>query len=323
MRSYRAAPPPTSVAEVYRGYLVKDLRYTPPPTWKPTTHLAETPCAQFYLGKKANHLGEYITSFLSPGDPGRPVSSSLWLKALEDRHDYIQLLFPLRTPGVNPHAPLLTSLDAYAMRSQPRVLHRVWSAVEMMLWFYGFELGLRRDGGPGEQRKRLRDVPACEEEEEVSSRTTAPSPSEGVGDSDVVTMTLRMRRWSDTAVCADRQQNLRDHPHNNLRISRILFFLAEMHWDALQLALLRLLMREVLAEGASGTLWRCRDSLENFWVDTVVDTSEREKLHKEIQNYLAGREGGGSVQRQGKGETGLVVMSLPSSVYSERVAVAR
>ncbi|KDE07615.1 hypothetical protein MVLG_02080 [Microbotryum lychnidis-dioicae p1A1 Lamole] len=61
---------------------------------------------------------------------------------LESNHSFIQWWFPLRTPGVNAQAPLLTSnpRELIALRTDPGVQRRFRKSFEIMLDFYGFEL---------------------------------------------------------------------------------------------------------------------------------------------------------------------------------------
>lgn len=60
---------------------------------------------------------------------------------LEDTHDYIQWLFPLRKHSpVNPSAPVLDSEVIAAFRSRQDLQDAVVRSLETMLRFYGFEL---------------------------------------------------------------------------------------------------------------------------------------------------------------------------------------
>ncbi|SCZ96488.1 BZ3500_MvSof-1268-A1-R1_Chr8-2g10227 [Microbotryum saponariae] len=61
---------------------------------------------------------------------------------LESNHSFIEWWFPLRTPGVNAQAPLLTSNpnELIALRTDPEVQRRFRNSYEIMLDFYGFAL---------------------------------------------------------------------------------------------------------------------------------------------------------------------------------------
>lgn len=76
---------------------------------------------------------------------------------LEEVHDYIQWLFPLREPSrFNPNAPLLDDAQAAVFRSSPALRQRVRQAFERMLAFYGLRLeGDHVVHGPNwDQRRR-------------------------------------------------------------------------------------------------------------------------------------------------------------------------
>eukprot|EP01052_Picozoa_sp_SAG31_P003053 SAG31_NODE_113_length_24342_cov_5.194530_15_plen_1060_part_00 len=83
----------------------------------------------------------------------------------------------------------------------------------------------------------------------------------------------------DHSSCTDCLHNLSEHPHNFLRISRILKCLASVGLQKFQLPLLRALAVEVyrtqLLAGAA-------DSLENHWLPALTDPAERQLLDNEI-----------------------------------------
>jgi len=61
-------------------------------------------------------------------------------------HDYIQWLFPLPEPSsANPHAPVLSKHDIEVFRDSRHLRKKLVQSLEMMLRFYGLELG----GPPG------------------------------------------------------------------------------------------------------------------------------------------------------------------------------
>jgi len=59
---------------------------------------------------------------------------------LEQKHDYIQWIFPIREFGMNDVAQPLTIYEAEAMRASPEVMKRVVLSYRMMLDFYGLQL---------------------------------------------------------------------------------------------------------------------------------------------------------------------------------------
>lgn len=61
--------------------------------------------------------------------------------ALEEVHDYIQWLFPLREPSrFNPDAPLLDPAQAAVFQNTPGLQRKVRQAFERMLTFYGMAM---------------------------------------------------------------------------------------------------------------------------------------------------------------------------------------
>ncbi|ORY76699.1 opioid growth factor receptor conserved domain-containing protein, partial [Protomyces lactucae-debilis] len=56
---------------------------------------------------------------------------------LEDRHGYIQWLFPLRQQGVNPYASALLQQEVDILSTSREAQCRMLSALDMMLDFYG------------------------------------------------------------------------------------------------------------------------------------------------------------------------------------------
>nr|QBK87813.1 MAG: opioid growth factor receptor [Marseillevirus LCMAC202] len=76
-----------------------------------------------------------------------PSLSGYWLKdiwtwdkvTLEQKHDFIQSLFPLWTPGVA-KAYLLTPQAVNAFKSDPKLLQNVLHSLIIMLNFYGLQI---------------------------------------------------------------------------------------------------------------------------------------------------------------------------------------
>jgi hypothetical protein len=74
-------------------------------------------------------------------DAGRTIAT-VWgfdAELLEWRHDFIQWLFPLRSPsGANPLAPVLTDDDVRVFREDDGLRARLRRSFDLMLRFYGY-----------------------------------------------------------------------------------------------------------------------------------------------------------------------------------------
>lgn len=83
---------------------------------------------QFYLGQRTDSAGRMIDDILVWDD-----------NLLEDTHDYIQWLFPLRERSAyNATAPLLDEACVQAFRSNEELRTRLKSSFSVLLKFYGF-----------------------------------------------------------------------------------------------------------------------------------------------------------------------------------------
>ena len=88
----------------------------------------------FFRGTGTDHRGRRLDDVLARDD-----------RWLETTHDFVQWLFPLRTPsGVLPGAPLLDDATEAAFRGDEALQRNLGRAFARMLRFYGFE---RRDDG--------------------------------------------------------------------------------------------------------------------------------------------------------------------------------
>jgi hypothetical protein len=90
-------------------------------------------------------ISSRILSFYRGGtdDEGRTLVEILgWdRERLEDTHDYIQWLFPLRErSAANPDAPLLSAADVRAFRTDAALQACLLDALRLMLGFYALEL---------------------------------------------------------------------------------------------------------------------------------------------------------------------------------------
>jgi len=82
----------------------------------------------FYLGDAPDNRGRMIDEVLSWKD-----------EQLEDVHDYIQWLFPLKEKSAfNSSAPVLSKADINTFRSNPRVNQKLLLSLARLIDFYGF-----------------------------------------------------------------------------------------------------------------------------------------------------------------------------------------
>ena len=85
---------------------------------------------EFYIGQGPDASGRMIDDILSWG-----------YDQLEDVHDYIQWLFPLKEESAfNFYAPVVTITDIDIFRSNSKVREKLLLSFTKLLDFYGFEL---------------------------------------------------------------------------------------------------------------------------------------------------------------------------------------
>src|SRR5690348_14958535 len=87
-----------------------------------------TSLIDFYSGRGADSRGRTLEEIQS------------WdFDRLEDVHDYIQWLFPLRERSAfQPHAPILDDEQISTFRSSAELRQHVRDSLDLMLRFYGF-----------------------------------------------------------------------------------------------------------------------------------------------------------------------------------------
>ncbi|KAK0931511.1 hypothetical protein LTR29_016400 [Friedmanniomyces endolithicus] len=91
-------------------------------------------------------LAFYDSDYKAPFDPEDPETTfeqvMLWTDTeLENRHDYIQHLFPIpEVSGANPNAPVLTEEVRDAFIADPELQENMRCAWLMMMAFFGWEL---------------------------------------------------------------------------------------------------------------------------------------------------------------------------------------
>jgi hypothetical protein len=87
----------------------------------------------FYRGTGSDNRGRTLAEIWAYSD-----------EQLEDVHDFIQWLFPLRMPSrFNADAPLLTPIDIAAFRAEPALRENLRRSLDLFLGF----LGLRWEAG--------------------------------------------------------------------------------------------------------------------------------------------------------------------------------
>lgn len=97
---------------------------------------------------------ERIVAFLhgtGRDDRGRAIADvhAFSMEALEDTHDYIQWLFPLKEPSrAQPQSPVLDGESARAIRDDLIARNALRKSLDVMLAFYGLALE-RTPGGAG------------------------------------------------------------------------------------------------------------------------------------------------------------------------------
>ena len=96
----------------------------------------------------------------APDSEGRTLAQ-IWDfsdEEMEDYHDFIQWLFPLREPSqYNPHAPLLTEEDVTTFRTDATLRDHLLRSLDRFLEFVGLERREDRiDPSPGSEQKRGR-----------------------------------------------------------------------------------------------------------------------------------------------------------------------
>ncbi|XP_073463584.1 opioid growth factor receptor-like isoform X2 [Aquarana catesbeiana] len=95
--------------------------------------LKKMPNLCFYRNEMAfKPSGYHIEDFLNKGKDDYNM--------LEHNQNYIQWLFPLQEPGVNPHATPLHKKEIQEMKKDGRVTRNFLEAYKLMLGFYGLHL---------------------------------------------------------------------------------------------------------------------------------------------------------------------------------------
>lgn len=156
-------------------------------------------------------------------------------KKLEVHHSYIQWIFPLREPGLNPEQHPLTLREIESIKSNPECIKRLLKSYDMMLNFYG-------------QRR-------------VDEAGTI----------------ARTNEWKE------RYRNLTEHPHNFLRITRILKCLGEFGCEYLKKPWIDFLIVDVFEEDCP--LKDMCESLVNYCIGVLRDAEERKDCQRQVERF--------------------------------------
>ncbi len=89
---------------------------------------SDSQLVQFYLGQGPDNRGRMIDEILAWGD-----------EEIEDVHDYIQWLFPLREKSAfNSSAPVLSEADIARFRNDAKANQKLLFSLARLIDFYGF-----------------------------------------------------------------------------------------------------------------------------------------------------------------------------------------
>ncbi|GAA6023347.1 hypothetical protein JCM8202_001399 [Rhodotorula sphaerocarpa] len=184
---------------------------------------------------------------------------------LEYRHNFVQWFFPIREQGVNGHAQPLELHEIEAIKSDPDAMARLIESYRIMLDFYGLrlvdpetgELDLEDPVGP-----------------DANSSATAGSSSSP----------------------ASRFRHLERHPHNFLRITRILKCLGEFGLDQYppSFLLFLLLLQPQPSSGSRGPAPLLSDpsllrSYDTYWRWCVRNDADREMVVRTSERVRNGK----------------------------------
>lgn len=183
---------------------------------------------------------------------------------LEYCHSFVQWLFPIQEPGLNPEAQVLMKHEIAVFRSNQPMMQRAWRSFELMVRFYGMRVTIV-DGGA---------VVADPVPSHVVSNGRARMPWHNTAPSSA--FQIMFERSNDAAWQQKLYRNLATSPHNYLRITRILKFLGELGMEDVKLAWLAFFAHETYVTRA---LKACAASLEGYWSGTIYDDNERAAFH--------------------------------------------
>lgn len=181
---------------------------------------------------------------------------------LERCHSFIQWLFPIQEPGLNPDAQVLMKHEIAAMRADGAVQERIWKSFNIMLRFYGMQVTV------DPALEKAGQVPKFYQSTKLAATPWRPA----TGGSNENQQLYHFAKLNDE-VQPQLYKNLNTSGHNYLRITRILKFLGEMGMEDVKISWLVFLAQEVLLKR---DLWNCRDSLVDYWSGTIYDDGDRD-----------------------------------------------
>ena len=106
----------------------------------------------------------------------------------------------------------------------------------------------------------------------------------GFSDSGVDRLTGRLERRKPAAVAMERLQNLENHGHNYMRITRILKCLGEMGFEHYKLPFLKALGKEVYH---TRTVTSAESGYDGYWKKTLTRYSDQFELEKFLAPFIA------------------------------------
>jgi hypothetical protein len=195
---------------------------------------------------------------------------------LEDCHSYIQWLFPIQEPGLNPSAQVLMGHEIEVMRANDDIMKRIWSSFRMMVNFYGMQVEYDRDAvAAGIIPKNHQSNKDCR----MPWRPSGPN-------------LYVFSRLSSVPLQSQLYENLNVSSHNYLRITRILKCLGELGMEDVKLSWLVFFAQEVFEAKA---LYRCGTSLVEYWSGTIYDEDDRRAYLQWVQRLAEGGDRGRQV----------------------------
>eukprot|EP00660_Eupelagonema_oceanica_P019700 gene19700-biopygen33027 len=172
-----------------------------------------------------------LDSFLKPVAKGGKATDYAWLEA---EHGWVQWVFPTTEQGMNPHSSPLSPCEVDVFRTDTELHRRGLRACGVFLAFLGLQFT------------------------DATARG-ATMGGHGRGSGRVRVSRVLGRGW------VPRAQNWRTHPHNNLRVTRMLQFLMLMGHTQHAEAFVVFVQGEV----GSGEMGWCRRALAEHWEPCV------------------------------------------------------
>jgi hypothetical protein len=225
-------------------------------------------------------------------------------QALESGHSFIQWLFPIQEESpFNAHSQELQKHEIIAMRKEGPILHRIFKSLELMLDFYGFDIAIEmpnKNKNKNQEKKKKQQQKnknneedddddddnevAEDEEQEEEKDDDEEDPYANFDWVNLKDARCLVRRQTDQRASKAKFNNLLNHSHNNLRITRILKCLGEMGLENLKLGVLSGFRREIFETGALGDL---AASYVNYWSGTIYNDEIRQQFQSVANDFQA------------------------------------